>query len=229
MADIRDQISALMSRVRERGGLPSSSEIVDEAFTELGYTPADIQPDEVLARFDEHLRRVWEHTLTVLERHEDRSYAEGILRELASEYPQDLQAAERVAEENSFEAGVMSLFASWYPLLRRCFLSVSQSRKARGGKDFELQIERLLDLAGVPYVRQVTQYRTDLILPDPDTYQENRNIAAVVSVKRTLRERWAEVAEELFSLRSPNVYLFTADENVTERHVAEICERYNIY
>jgi len=130
MADIRDQISALMSRVRERGGLPSSAEIVDEAFTELGYTPADIQPDEVLARFDEHLRRVWEHTLTVLERHEDRSYAEGILRELASEYPQDLQAAERVAEENSFEAGVMSLFASWYPLLRRCFLS----GRARAGR-----------------------------------------------------------------------------------------------
>jgi len=44
-----------------------------------------------------------------------------------------------------------------------------------------------------------------------------------------LRERWAEVAEELFSLRSPNVFLFTADQNVTQQHVAQICQRYNIH
>jgi len=51
----------------------------------------------------------------------------------------------------------------------------------------------------------------------------------VISVKRTLRERWAEVAEELFNLRSPNVFLFTADEDVTQRHVEQICTRYRIH
>ena len=99
----------------------------------------------------------------------------------------------------------------------------------RGGKDFELQIEKLLDLAGVPYFEQEPQYRTDLILPDLETFQSNRTISAVISVKRTLRERWAEVAEELFNLRSPNVFPFTADERVTNTHVDRICGRYNIH
>ena len=67
------------------------------------------------------------------------------------------------------------------------------------------------------------------MLPDSETFQKNRNIAMVISAKRTLRERWAEVAEELFDLRSPNVYLFTADENVTQTHVDQICHQYNIH
>ncbi len=65
--------------------------------------------------------------------------------------------------------------------------------------------------------------------PELETHQQNRTISAVISVKRTLCERWSEVAEELFNLRSPNVFLFTADENVTETHVERICGRYNIH
>lgn len=218
-----------MRRVREQGQLPSSAEIVDETFIELGYVPGSIEPNEVMANFDLILRRAWEHALVVLERHEERTYAEGITSELVDTYPEDMERAKKVADEKGFVAGVFCLFALWYPKLRRAFLSVSQSRKQRGGKDFELQIEKLLDLAGVPYFKQEPQYRTDLILPDLETFQRNKNIAAVVSVKRTLRERWAEVAEELFNLRSPNVFLFTADDRVTQNHIDRICGQYNIH
>lgn len=229
MADLRQEIIELMRRVRERGQLPSSVEIVDETFRELGYVSDSTSPDEVMANFNSILREAWEHALVVLERHEERTYAQGIPLELADEYPEDVEAATGVAEEQGFVAGVMNLFASWYPKLRRTFLSVSQSRKQRGGKDFELQIEKILDLAEVPYFKQEPRYRTDLILPDVETFQRNKTIAVVVSVKRTLRERWAEVAEELFNLRSPNVFLFTADERVTSTHVERICGQYNIH
>ncbi len=100
---------------------------------------------------------------------------------------------------------------------------------ARGGKDFELQIEGLFDLANIPYDKQEKRSHTDLMIPSSDLYNRNKNISIVVSVKRTLRERWAEVAEELFNLRSPNVFLFTADENVRQNHVRRICGAYNIH
>lgn len=106
---------------------------------------------------------------------------------------------------------------------------MSQSRKTRGGQDFELQIEGLLKLSQVPYERQVTENRTDFIVPSIQVYERNRNEALVLSAKRTLRERWREVAEELFNLRSPNVYLLTADEDVSYGHVEGICKRYNIW
>lgn len=229
MADIRQQINDLMRRVRQEGELPSSEQIVRETFERLGYVGGTIAPDEVVARFNELLRNLWEQTLVTLEGHEERSYTEGIPRRLIEEYPDEFAAAERLAQEQGFRAGVIHLFGRWYPYLRRAFLSVSQSRMQRGGKDFELQIEGLLDLAGIPYHKQETHNRTDLILPSLDIHTANRTISAVVSVKRTLRERWAEVAEELFNLRSPNVFLFTADENVSENHVDRICGRYNIY
>ncbi len=228
MSDEQRRITALMRRVRREGDLPPSSEIVSEAFVELGLQPGAVEPAEILANFNDRLREVWEATLPILERYEERSYAEGIPRELLADYPTEFTAAETRAESAGFRAGVLHLFASWYPLLRRCFLSVSQSRMTRGGKDFELQIEGLLDRGGIPYTRQEREHRTDLILPSQDLYLTNRNVAAIVSVKRTLRERWAEVAQELFALRSPNVFLFTADEKVTANHVQRLKD-YNIY
>lgn len=229
MTDIGSQINALMRRVRQRGRLPSSAEVVRETFERLGYVMGAIEPEDVTARFNELLRTLWEETLLTLEQHEERSYAEGIPRELIEQYPEEFSIAEQVAKEQGFRAGVLRLFGGWYPFLRRAFLSVSQSRKQRGGRDFELQIQGLLDLAHIPYHKQERRDRTDLLLPDLATHERNRNVSAIISVKRTLRERWAEVAEELFNLRSPNVFLFTADEDITPGHVARVCGRYNIY
>lgn len=175
------------------------------------------------------LRQLWEQTLRTLEKHEEQSYARGIPREFMQSYPEETDRAEQVARKEGFRAGVVYLFSTWYPRLRRAFLSVSQGRMARGGIDFELQIEALLTLAQVPFHKQEREEHTDLVLPDLQTHQRNRTVSVIISVKRTLRERWAEVAEELYSLRSPNVFSFTADEDITDEHIASICRQHNIY
>jgi hypothetical protein len=226
---MKERLKKLMKRVRKKGGLPSSSRIVDETFERLGYTPGNIQQNDILENFNDILREIWEETLVTLEEYEERSYATGIVEQLIEEFPEDYKEAERVSQDQGFKSGVLTLFNKWYLYLRLAFLSVGQSRKQRGGKDFELQVEKLLDIAEIPYIKQERQNRTDLVLPDVETFNRNRNIAVVVSLKRTLRERWAEVAEELFNLRSPNIFLFTADENVTGNHVNRICGQYNIH
>lgn len=188
-----------------------------------------LQPTDVLSRFDELLRKLAEETLLTLERHEKRVYSGGIPNEFITEYTDTFNEAEQISLEYGFSEGVMHLFQNWYPMLQCAFLSIEQSRKARVGKFFQLQIEQLLTLAQIPYHRQKKRYCTDLILPNLETHQLNRTISAIISVKRTLRERWAEVAEELFNLRTPNVFLFTADEKVTPAHVKTICGQYNIH
>lgn len=50
-----------------------------------------------------------------------------------------------------------------------------------------------------------------------------------MSAKRTLRERWREVVEELYNTRAPNVFIITADLDVTPGHVDFICDKYNIH
>ncbi len=228
MIDPTKRISRLMRRVRQNR-IPSSQQIVQETFVRLGLVQGSITPEHVISGINEHLRSLWQETLLTLEHYEQNAYATGIPEELIGEFPQDFAIAEREASQRGFHSGFIRLFSDLYPWFRRAFLSVSQSRMTRGGKDFELQIEGLLQLGGIPFHRQESRNRTDLILPNLELHQQNRTLSMVVSVKRTLRERWAEVAEELFNLRSPNVFLFTADEKVTEGHVAQICNQYNIY
>ena len=218
-----------MSRVRQAEAMPTSAVIVEETFQRLGYVPGAMPAAEVLQRFNDLLRNLWEETLFTLEAYEEKSYSEGIPREFITEFPEAFNMAQQVSAQRGLREAVIGLFSEWYPMLRRAFLSVQQGRMTRGGRDFELQIEGLLDLAEIPYHKQERQYRTDLILPDLATHTQNRTISAVISIKRTLRERWAEVAEELFNLRSPNVFLFTADDNVSNTHIDRVCRQYNIY
>ncbi|HID61850.1 MAG TPA: hypothetical protein EYP49_03770 [Anaerolineae bacterium] len=56
----------------------------------------------------------------------------------------------------------------------------------------------------------------------------DRNLAIVLSAKRTLRERWQEVVDELQRMNSPNVYLATTDESISLKKQREIAQR-NIY
>ncbi|MEW6188609.1 MAG: type II restriction endonuclease [Actinomycetota bacterium] len=113
--------------------------------------------------------------------------------------------------------------------MRRGFLSISQSRKTRGGRDFELQVGCLLELMGVPFEKKKRRYRVDFMIPSDDAFHHNPNRSIILSAKRTLRERWREVVEELQAMRSPNIYLITADENVSLGHVEGICGQYRIH
>ncbi len=229
MSEVKDHIRGVMRRIRQTRAVPSSREIVAQAFANVGVVEGSASPETVVSHFGALLRGVWTETLAVLERHEHETYATGIPRGLAEEYPEKFAEAEKEVARKGFAAGVVQLFGSLYPQLRECFLSVAQGRKTRGGKDFELQEEGLLRMAEIPFEEQESEHRTDIMLPDSAMYHRDRNLLMVVSAKRTLRERWAEVAEELFNLRCPNVYLFTADENVSARHVERICGQYGIY
>lgn len=225
----KKRVDRLMSRVRQRAKLPSCEEVVAQSFERLGIREEHFSPQMVLAEFGSLLSRVSVESLVVLEEHEERCYSEGIPVEITGEHEAEVGAASDLAREQGFRAGFVWLFSRLYPVIYRCFLSVSQSRKMRGGTDLELQIERLFGMARLPFEKHVEKERTDFILPNYQTHESNRNLAMVVSVKRTLRERWRQVAEELFSMRSPNVFLFTGDRKISKGHVESICGRYNIY
>jgi hypothetical protein len=131
-------------------------------------------------------------------------------------------------DAEALQAAVVRLLRSWHETLRGLFLSVSQSRKQRGGKDFEYQIQVLLELAQIPHEVQSRRERADFILPSAELLRRDRPKAVLLSAKRTLRERWQEVVDELQRVGCPNTYLATTDESLTSNVVAEIKQR-NIY
>ena len=221
-----------LQRIR-RQHVPTSKRIVDQAFEELGFAGGRLSAEEVRADFNSLLRQVWQRTLEVLERYEEPTYADAAVAEVIRLHAEDLRKAREAMQADgddaiALEAALQSLFRAWYPELRTLFLSISQSRKSRGGKDWELQIGRLLRLMDVPYEPPDATYRVDFMIPSYEHYQRNRNQCIVVSAKRTLRERWQEVVDELHKMNCPNVYLATAEERVSEDKKNDIWRR-NIY
>lgn len=81
----------------------------------------------------------------------------------------------------------------------------------------------------IPYQKIKRAYRVDFMLPSDDLFKTNPTAAAIASAKRTLRERWREVVEELHDMRSPNIFLITADDAVSKGHVRDICGKYRIH
>ena len=210
-----------------RKPLPSSADIVELAAHDLDLR--SLPPEEVRGAFNQTLHRLMERAFVIYERHEHGHYAEALPRAVLDDNPDKVAEAEQVGAIQGFKRGVSSLLTALYPDLRRAFLSIGQGRKSRGGKSFEDQFALLLTLAGFNYERQHRQLRTDFILPSVGGFEHNRTVCAVASLKRTLRERWQEVAGELRKLNSPNVFLVTADDKVSSGHVKGICDDHMLH
>ena len=228
MSDVKNEVSKLMADVRKKG-FPSSAQIVDETFEKLGLLSNKITPEYVQANFNEILHKVWVETLFVLEEYEEHFYPQNVIDALLELKRDIVQESTNIAGKQGFESAVKFLFQSLYPYLRQVFRSIGQGRMARGGKDFELQFGKLLELMRIPYQKIRRKYRVDFMLQSDELFNQNRTAAAIVSAKRTLRERWREVVEELHAMRAPNIFLITADEDVSEGHVEDICGKYQIH
>jgi hypothetical protein len=232
MMKVQQRIKEIRSKI-----MPSSAEVVREAFERLKLTkwsplnPKGKKPEEIVNRFNDYLRAVFEKTLEVLEEYEERIYSESAFKEICIFYSKELeQIAQSMGSKFTPADFTYKALQRLYPDLWRIFLSRSQSRKTRGGMDFEYQIRYLLELADIPFEPQPRKYRVDLLIPNSQAFKRDKTRTLIFSIKRTLRERWREVVEELYNTRCPNVFLLTTDpvEKISKEKVKDLT-RYNIH
>jgi len=186
--------------------MPSSAEVVGEAVKRINLP--SLPAREIRVRFNRLLRELFETTLVVLEEYEERIDADVVLPQLVNEF----------LKEHPDVTTTEDFIRKAFPALKAYFLSIRQSRMARGGRDFELQIKHLLQLAEIPFEAQPRRQRADFILPSASYLEQHKPTAIILSVKRTLRERWGEVVEELLRFTCPNVYLATAESRKARLH-----------
>lgn len=117
----------------------------------------------------------------------------------------------------------LKTFKANYDNLLEFFISISNSRKARAGGSFEKHVRYLFELLDYPFERQkILNGKVDYIISSISAFRKNRTACVVISIKRTLRERWRQVVGELASTRAGKIYLLTADEEITHKTVEEI-------
>ena len=112
------------------------------------------------------------------------------------------------------------------PYLYALTVSTTNSRRARAGQEFELIVYKFLELNGISYEAQAqlgtefyeragTKKIVDCIVPGGNYYFKSKTETLIISCKTTLRERWAEVAEEMQRANLHKVYLCTLDDGLT--------------
>ena len=213
--------------------MPKSLAVVQEACTRLGYTAGKVTPSEVRSNFNEYLRHLFVTTLVVLEEYEQAIDAEQVIPQVVQLLADDVQRErEQMKREGdtttAFQSAISRLLSGWHGLLRGLYLSIAQSRKQRGGKDFEYELQSLLTLGDIPFEVQSQKDRADFIFPSSDLLYKERPKAVLLTAKRTLRERWQEVVNELAAIQCPNTYLATAEEKIASNALSGIRAR-NIY
>ena len=125
-----------------------------------------------------------------------------------------------------------------FPYVYELSLSTTQSRRSRAGKEFEALIEFVLKILEIKFETQAAIGKkrfestglgkiVDVIVPGIAEYGNHRQNCAVITAKTTLRERWAEVAEELQRTNVPKIYLLTLDEDISIQTV-DLMKQYNI-
>jgi len=124
--------------------------------------------------------------------------------------------------------------AHFYKLLMESF---AQSRKTRAGGSAQYHIEFILDELGYKglYERQrILNGTVDFLFPSFEMWQKDRRRCTVLSIKRTLRERYKQVFEELSATRGLVLYLMgtqtesEAQKDITQEKVQRLNEQ-NVY
>ena len=194
---------------------------MQQALNELGLTkassvnPTGKSPDDVLKNFNLYLRAAFEKSLDVLEKYEFQVYPKA-LHQLSILRSNNLNVIETANPKMPFAEKVGESLELLYPDLWHVFLSRSNSRKQRGGKDFEAQLGQLLTLADIPFDKQIRTYHSDFMLPSAAAFNRDKTRSILLSAKRTLRERWQNVVEEIYETKCPNAFLCTADETIAQ-------------
>lgn len=137
----------------------------------------------------------------------------------------------REAEKKGLLKKTSSLASSFkynYDAIRDFFRSISQSRMTRAGGSFENHVKYLFELLKYPFDTQtVLNGKVDYVIPSEAAFRKNRTACVVISIKRTLRERWKQVVGELASTNAGKIYMMTADTDISSSKVNEM-KKHNV-
>lgn len=132
---------------------------------------------------------------------------------------EESKAGEKVLSKFIQMQGASGIFN----ILDRFYLSLAQSRKSRAGKAFEEIIKALFKKCSYPFDEQrVINGKPDFLMPSHDYFKKNAPQCIIFTAKRTLRERWRQIATE--GVRGLGFFLATTDAKVTEEQAREMLE-----
>lgn len=212
----------LFARLR-KACMPSGITIAEEARTHLGHH--DVLPKEEVRRcFNALLDQALQEEYAVFRRYEQQVYRREVANVIfgsegayLENYP-CVQALREVgldivaSEELSDYEKLAQIYEKLFDLTFVVAQSMTQSRSARAGGSMQYQLEHLFERCGFLFEKQTRlNGPVDFLFPSERYFNRYKHDAIVLSVKRTLRERWQQSVAELQAAGVGRIFLATAD------------------
>ncbi|MBK8458750.1 MAG: hypothetical protein IPL47_17830 [Phyllobacteriaceae bacterium] len=118
----------------------------------------------------------------------------------------------------------LDIIADHFGAFDKFSLSLTQSRRSRAGSAFEIIVSELFLKLGYPYSAQanIRGSTPDYILPSISWYNRYPSDTIILTLKRTLRERWRQIVTES---SSGTFYLATIDEDISGPGLEQMKDR----
>ncbi len=133
-----------------------------------------------------------------------------------------LEALKAPLAEQDKVAEIVRLLQPVYSLVEQSF---AQSRRTRAGGSAQYQVEFILNQLGYSglYEKQCVLNGTiDFLFPSLQVWHTDRRRCTILSIKRSLRERYKQVYEELGITKGLTVYLMvTETEDEAQRDITD--------
>lgn len=221
--------------------MPRGAVIAEEAAKDLGHIHRRISHDSCRRDFNDLLYDVLRKEYHIYLQYEEKIFRRHLItyllrkkQELSNDFPltvlmlNNLNRAvgESSMAENQRMAKIYDLF---YPFFESLFQSIQQGRRTRAGGSMQYQLANLFRIAGLKYESQIgIDGPIDFILPSKRYFHRHKHDSIILSVKRTLRERWAEVIAELQSAEVGRIYIATAEEKPIPSGTLDRMRRLNV-
>jgi hypothetical protein len=124
-----------------------------------------------------------------------------------------------LAGEEATAADFVRLLGDNFHELDRFFVGLTQSRRPHG-KAFELLISRFINQHYSFAAQALIPNQPDWIFPSVQHFRNHPSDAMILTIKRTVRERWRQMLTE--ATQSTGMFVATADEEIPQSDLLEM-------
>lgn len=234
----------LVSRARNEF-IPAGEQLANQAWEQV-FRETDLTVDDVTLNFDGYLCKLVDTEYQLYLEYEEQCMTQGVSKlVLDPEVGADFPNVRNLVEDALRILGcttlndIEKLAAIWTrmrPVYQRVEQSFAQGRKSRAGGSPQYHLQHLLENAGYSNefeTQQILNGTVDFLFPSRQAWERDWRRCVIVSIKRSLRERYKQVFEEL-SIAQGTVYLFAtetyeeAERDITRSKVERLNEQ-NVY
>lgn len=234
----------LVSRARKEF-IPTGKQLAAQVWDQI-FKGVDLTAHDVILNFNDYLCKLVDTEYQLYLEYEEQCMTQGVSKlvldpEIGLDFPNVRRIIENVLRVmrgttlNDIEK-LAEVWAKMHPLYQRVEQSFEQSRKTRAGGSAQYHLQSLIERAGYAgefETQQILNGKIDFLFPSHQAWERDRRRCVIVSIKRSLRERYKQVFEEL-SIAQSTVYLFVtetyeeAERDITAPKVKGLNEQ-NVY